>query len=171
MFFFMLLKLFRPPMSREAYTQRAIERAFPTGHWVEDAQDTEEDHAVEAEEATDAPMTTYVTLIGGTKYDEAELERYVRELPPDVVLITGGARGAEKRAVELAEELGLEHHELPPDKERYGKRAAAVNVEQVLCRALRSPVVLVGNGERTKAARSWLARANWGREVGNLPPG
>lgn len=37
--------LFRPAQSREAYTQRSIERAFPTGHWVEEPQEGEAEAA------------------------------------------------------------------------------------------------------------------------------
>lgn len=165
------MKLFRPVAERREYA-RHLKSAFPSGYWVED-------HEGEAEVAEvpgcepggsgfESRTPPHLTVIGSSSTTPVQrdmLESKLRDLSSDTVVVTGGARGAEHAAVLLARQLGLEVREIRPDKSMFGSSAGKVNVEQILCDAIRSPVVLVGDGQRVKEARSWLNRASWGRDV------
>jgi hypothetical protein len=102
-----------------------------------------------------------LTIIGGTKYDEDELNEYLDGLHEETGLIVGDGRGAEVKAVDIWGSARI----VQVDPDVYGKNARKVNVEQVLSYDPSSPLLLVGSGERVKQAEAWLKRANWPREV------
>jgi hypothetical protein len=181
-----------PILSREVYVQRQVERAWPSGEWMDNELDrlgtpgqgaalpgegiqADDGHLDRSAGSIPAPsppsitsaerVTQSVTIIGGTKYDEDAFRQYLDNLPEVTGLIVGEGRGGESKAVEIWGSARF----VPLDKDRYGKLARKVNVEQVLSYDVSSPVVLVGNGERVKQARDWLKRANWDREVIELP--
>ena len=116
------------PLSREAYTQRSIERTWPSGEWVE----LEGPSDGEAEPDVGSQLgsrPSSITVIGGTKYDEDALAYWLSQ--NDVDIITGVGRGAESS---LENVTRIEPGDLP----------RKVNVEQVLSYDLTSPVLLVG---------------------------
>ena len=147
----------RQPVSREEYTLSSLERTFPTGHWVQQAADST------APENYEQPL--YVTVIGGQKYDKKLVHRRMPISDYNTKIVVGAGRGVESDLPKEYQDVVV----VPVDQDRYGKNARKVNVEQVLSFAPTSPLLLVGNGERVKAARAWLKRANWGREVIELP--
>lgn len=183
-------KFFRPLQSREAYTQRNLERAFPTGEWAEESpQATEsagsptgsssgrperqphttgDSPGVESRPA-DTPST--LTIVGNGKDLEPVYDEIGRRRPDRVILgRTSSGRGAESEIAKMLEACGWQGEvvEVETDPDVFGK-ASGVNVEQVMSYDLTSPVLLVGTGSRVKQARSWLGRARWGREVVTLP--
>lgn len=156
-----------PPLPRDVYICKAVETVWPSGEWVGGVTERELS-PVGAEGSLPSRLagsgSRSVTLIGGTKYDQADIYDCVRDSQAEE-LIVGDGMGAEKWIAKAFDGVTV----IAPDKDRYGKLARKVNVEQVLSYAPTSPVILVGEGERVKTARSWLARANWGREVVELP--
>lgn len=158
-------------LSREEYTLRSIERAFPSGEWVEvgvgggDKRGLTTAHESSGSEAPSLsgpaggsrPQNPpSITIIGGTKYDEDALAYWLYQ-NDGYEIVTGAGRGVEA-ALEGVIRIDLE-------TDVYGKNARKVNVEAVLCHDPTSPLLLVGSGERVKQAEAWLKRANWGREV------
>ncbi len=145
----------QPTVSRSEYTVRNIERAFPSGEWVEEPAGGPSP----AREGLDSPPA--LTVIGGTKYDEAALGlffgHFFASYDPQVEIITGAGKGVEA-SIEATTRI--------PNDPHLGRK---VNVEQVLCVDLDSPVLIVGSGERVKQAKSWLARTMSKREVIELP--
>ena len=105
-----------------------------------------------------------VAVIGGTKYDSAALERWIRSLLPDTVIVTGNGRGAEQRVRELGTELGLRVDVPALHPERYGRKALEIQVSYVLGMTA-GDIVVVGAGSRPSKAREWFKRARWGREL------
>ena len=155
---------------------RALERAFPTGEWVSESAlpqgraDSREGVPVLANAGTLAAPS--LTIIGGTKYDEDELEKRLHDLVCVAnipLLVAGDGRGAERFALQMGVLWGIRTNPIPVDPDRYGKLARKVNVEQVLSHDLTSPVLLVGGGERVKQAKAWLERMKLPREVIELP--
>ena len=165
-----------PTVSREEYTMRALEKAFPTGEWVQEVREAPAVSRANGEGTMgdgrhDSPAS--LTIIGGTKYDEDNLEGFLSNLPEETQVIVGAGRGSETWAAEWWREVQFEPHnsvtKIAPDPDRYGKSARKVNVEQVLSHDLSSPVLLVGTGERVKQAKEWLKRTLSKREVIELP--
>jgi hypothetical protein len=159
---------FKPVVPREQYTLTAVRRAFPSGEWVQDRGEIVPPSlglAGESSEITEPPSAQAVlTIIGGTKYDEDALAVFARE-HKTTCFIVGGGRGAESVLAKEAWDVEV----IAPDPDRYGKSARKVNVEQVLCVDLDSPLLLVGSGERVKQAKDWLKRTRSKREVIELP--
>ena len=178
----MFKKHFRPVVPREEYICRSIESAWPSGEWVEDSPDGEDEGGAgtesvkggqpEVRAARESPPTDpmapgrspSLTIIGGTKYDEDALASHIRSLPPSTTVITGVGRGAEAFTAQLETNCFV----VEKRDDLYGKKATTMNVEQVLSLDPTSPLLLVGTGERVKKAKEWLKRANWGREVHEL---
>jgi len=152
-------------LSREEYTLRSIERAFPSGEWVEKSSlDPERGSAPMEDRGPEGLPPLSITIIGGTKYDEDALESYL--LHSDAThLIVGAGQGAEADAYTWWDDLNGDITKIVPNPDVYGKNARKVNVEAVLSHDPTSPLLLVGSGERVKQAEAWLKRANWGREV------
>lgn len=161
----------RPVVSREAYTLNQIEKVFPGGEWV-DEQDSAPGgsmpvlpkRGVEVGEVAVPVTSPNLTIIGGSN---DALRHLLQERAPEKVIVgtTMTGRGGEREAAELARELGIEVETRVPDVDLFGGKAASVNVELVLSTEIDSPLVLVGNGQRVKEAKSWLKRAQWPREV------
>lgn len=165
----------RQVLSREEYTLRQLERAFSSGEWLDNpassaetslptSRDSEVAQGNGGEEAVPGDSRDKrrpsLTIIGGTKYDEDALAYFLSQ-NPDTEIVTGAGRGVESSLE------GVTRIELSPDL--FGKSARKVNVEAVLSHDPTSPLLLVGDGERVKQARAWLKRANWPREVVELP--
>lgn len=164
----MFKKHFRPVVPREEYICRSIESAWPTGEWVEEDRSVGPGQTGSGLSAEGVPCpgdedahTPSLTIIGGTKYDEDALKEHLRNLPPHTTVITGVGRGAEAFTAQVETNCFV----VEKREDLYGKKATSLNVEQVLSLDPTSPLLLVGTGERVKQAKSWLARAKWGREV------
>lgn len=167
-------KFFHPLVPREEIVAQTLERTFPDGQWVEDAPPVDplegEAEVVEApgcEPGTlEGSSPSSLSLIGSTKDSAALVNALHEHVPPNGSVILGrlpSGRGAESEAAKVAEEQGF-----PVIYVDAEKGFENVNVEAVLSYDLTSPVLLLGNGTRVKQARSWLGRAEWGREVYTL---
>lgn len=144
--------------------EEQLERTFPDGQWVETDEHAPDQSLPGSPASTTVAERPALTVIGGTKFDEENLDAYLAELTfykPDVLLVTGSGRGVEKHVAEIAEEHGIDIDIIETDSKK-------IEVEAVMAARVDSPVLLVGDGTRVKQARSWLARANWGREVTEL---
>ena len=84
-----------------------------------------------------------VAIVGSRDYPRLRVvSGYVQTLPPDSVVVSGGAAGVDEQAVRAAIARGLKHHEvkvdtagLPEDEEErrreFGRRAYARNTKIV----------------------------------------
>jgi hypothetical protein len=149
----------KPARSSEQYILDSLPRVFKGGEWVSAPE--KNGSPVPAEDST---SSRYITVIGGQKYDERGLAEYLAYFMDPEVIVVGAGRGVES-------DLGKKDFAtvIPVDQDRYGKSARKVNVEEVLCYQIDSPLLLVGDGERVKQARAWLKRTNSRREVVELP--
>lgn len=184
-------KIFRPLQPPEAYTRQAISSAFPGGEWVEEPdgagraglpqgatpglpparEGAAEESAGEMISPGDKPDSRVppcpsITIIGDTKDLDALMELLEEHAPDEVILgrLPSG-RGAESKIAAHLRELGTTVIEVETTEDVFGAKASDVNVEAVLTHDIHSPLLILGNGTRAKAARSWLGRANWPREV------
>lgn len=65
-----------------------------------------------------------IAIVGSRDYRNLRaVIEYVHQLPPDTVVISGGARGVDTTAVEAAKACGLKVEEYPALWNRYGKSA------------------------------------------------
>lgn len=73
-------------------------------------------------------------IVGSREYaDLAQVERYVRSLPLDTVIVSGGARGVDFWAAEIAKRRGMPPPvELFAEWHRYGKRAGPLRNQLVV---------------------------------------
>lgn len=58
--------------------------------------------------------------------DEGAVRRRLAELPPDAVILHGGARGADAMAARAAADLGLQVRAYPADWGRHGRAAGLI---------------------------------------------
>jgi hypothetical protein len=79
-----------------------------------------------------------VAVVGSRDYDNTQhptIEEVVAELAssaPHVTVISGGARGVDRRAVAAARENGLTVREYPANWARYGKHAGYLRNEEIV---------------------------------------
>lgn len=85
---------------------------------------------------------------------------YVRALPSDAVVISGGALGVDTVAVEEARARGLAHQVYRADWQRYGRRAGAIRNRRIVAAASR--VVAFWDG----ASRGTAITIDMARELG-----
>lgn len=72
-------------------------------------------------------MSERVVVVGSRDFpDEEMVAEHVTNLPPDTVVISGGASGVDTWAEQAAEFAGLETDIYPADWEAHGKRAGYV---------------------------------------------
>lgn len=72
-------------------------------------------------------MTYRVAIVGSRKFPHEKMVRhYVQRLPTDTVVISGGARGPDRWAVDEALKRGLKTVVLQPDWETHGKAAGPI---------------------------------------------
>ena len=70
----------------------------------------------------------YVIVAGSRSFNDytllaAKLDKVLVNKMPDVVIVSGGARGADTLAIEYAQRHGLKCDVMPADWNRHGKRA------------------------------------------------
>ena len=74
-----------------------------------------------------------VAIVGSRNFsDLSKVKQYVGTLPPNSVIVSGGARGPDKAAELAALELGMEIEIYLPDWEAYGKSAGMVRNQQIV---------------------------------------
>jgi hypothetical protein len=172
----------RPIRTKERYILDSLVSIFKGGHWVEDSVESlvspsqgetpknggggvpglENGYGDRTETAGN-----YLTVVGSQKYEQGGFEdELVCAIDELKTVVVGDGRGAESHVVKTFFDGVVQ---IPVDPDRYGKSARKVNVEEVLCYAIDSPLLLVGNGERVKQARAWLERTKSRREVTELP--
>lgn len=74
-----------------------------------------------------------ILVCGSRDWESSEtILQALQELPRGSVVISGGARGADKMGEDLAREMGLEVRVFPADWEAYGKQAGYLRNLQML---------------------------------------
>lgn len=62
-----------------------------------------------------------LAVVGSRKYlFQNQVVSFVKSLPKDVEIISGGAAGVDSYAVEAAKEAGMPHYEFTPQRSAYG---------------------------------------------------
>ena len=65
-----------------------------------------------------------VVIVGTRTYPDLEqVRKYVRDLSPDDIIVSGGAKGVDETAEGEARKLGMEVISVPAEWNKYGKRA------------------------------------------------
>jgi predicted Rossmann fold nucleotide-binding protein DprA/Smf involved in DNA uptake len=68
-----------------------------------------------------------VAIVGSRDYPDLDAVKcFVEKLPPDSVVISGGARGVDRIAETYARQRGLKVIVFPADWDRHGKRAGVI---------------------------------------------
>jgi hypothetical protein len=94
---------------------------------------TDEDLDAVVELARRESRPPRVLVTGSREWADPEpIRRALKRLPTDTILIHGMARGADRLAHEVAEELGLEIRPCPAEWEKYGKAAGIIRNRQML---------------------------------------
>lgn len=76
-----------------------------------------------------------IAIVGGSNFDSTALDRFLwqlREKYPNVTIVTGDGRGAERHAADSATVLGFPVERPPLRPEWYGKEAMMVQVGMVI---------------------------------------
>lgn len=74
-----------------------------------------------------------VAIIGSRKYPDLEAVReYVRRLPADAVVVTGGARGVDVASMNAAAERYMWMEVYYPEYHKYGRRAPLERNKQIV---------------------------------------
>lgn len=77
-----------------------------------------------------------VAIVGSRDYpDLGDVVAYVRALPGDTVIISGGARGVDRVAEHAAFQRGMTTRIYPAEWERYGKQAGYRRNQQIVADA------------------------------------
>jgi hypothetical protein len=77
-----------------------------------------------------------VAIVGSRDYpDLDQVVQFVRGLPSDTVVVSGGARGVDRTAEQTARACGLRTLIFPADWTRHGKRAGFLRNDQILAAA------------------------------------
>lgn len=65
-----------------------------------------------------------IAIVGSREYSPlGKVEAYIRLLPSDTIIVSGGAKGVDSLAVSWAKFLGMETLVFLPDWNKYGKSA------------------------------------------------
>lgn len=74
-----------------------------------------------------------VAIVGSRTYQPLErVRQYVRALPADTIIISGGARGVDQAAEQEARKRGLEVQIFLPDWDAYGKAAGPMRNRRIV---------------------------------------
>ena len=77
-----------------------------------------------------------VAIVGTRTYPDLEQVReYVRQLSPDDIVISGGAKGVDETAEDEARKLGMEVISIPAEWNKYGKRAGLMRNDIIVAMA------------------------------------
>ena len=109
---------------------------------------------------------TRILVCGGRDYSDAEwFDKCIMHLiqhvtPADILIIQGGARGADRLAKEWAERYGVEQIEFRADWDRHGKAAGYIRNKQMLDEGKPHMVVAFPGGRGTASMVQIAHRAN-----------
>lgn len=74
-----------------------------------------------------------IAIVGSRDFPNLDQVReYIRTLPSDTVVVSGGARGVDRTAEGEATKLGLTVLSIRPDWDKYGKRAGFLRNEDIV---------------------------------------
>ncbi len=74
-----------------------------------------------------------VAVIGSRCQDDELIDRIREQLPPYTTeIVSGGAKGVDQAAKQVAKELGIPFREFLPDYATFGKRAPLVRNDQII---------------------------------------
>ena len=74
-----------------------------------------------------------VAIVGTRTYPDLEQVReYVRKLSPEDIIVSGGAKGVDETAEDEARKLGMEVISVPPEWDKYGRRAGLVRNDMIV---------------------------------------
>jgi predicted Rossmann fold nucleotide-binding protein DprA/Smf involved in DNA uptake len=74
-----------------------------------------------------------VAIVGSRTYPNlSKVRAYIQTLPPDTVIVSGGARGVDKCAEKVAESIGLQTEIYPADWHKFGKSAGMKRNQQIV---------------------------------------
>lgn len=74
-----------------------------------------------------------IAIVGSREFPDMDLVReFVRSLPEDTIIISGGARGVDRVAEEEAKKLAMITEIYPADWQQYGKRAGFLRNKQIV---------------------------------------
>ena len=101
-----------------------------------------------------------VAIVGSREYlDLASVKNYVASLPPDTVVITGGARGVDTIAEQTARTCGLDVVVHPANWTLHGKAAGQIRNQIVVDDCDRLVAFWDGTSPGTKGAISLASKA------------
>ena len=95
----------------------------------------------------------HIAIIGSRDFPRPELiHRYIRQLPPDTVILSGGARGVDTWAENAAKTRGLRTRIFHPNWGYYGKQAGLIRNREIVEAA--DKLVAFWDGTSTGTAHS-----------------
>jgi hypothetical protein len=110
-----------------------------------------------------------LAIIGSRKYpDEAQVRAFVRSLPPNTTIISGGAIGVDTWAIHEAELRGLDTFVIRPDYDQYGRGAPLIRNRQIIRAA--EKVVAFWDGKSRGTGYTIGAARRLGRPVDVFTP-
>lgn len=87
-----------------------------------------------------------IAIVGSRDYaDRDQINAYVDSLPPETVIVSGGARGVDSWAVERAKKRKMSVRVLNADWDTYGKAAGMIRNSEIVAQSDR--VVAFWDGE------------------------
>src|SRR5689334_7221344 len=108
-----------------------------------------------------------IAIVGSREYRRLDTVRdFVHSLPRTTVVVSGGARGVDWTAEQMARDLGMEVEIFYPDYTKHGKRAPLVRNEQLAERCEEMRAFWDGQSTGTQHALSCakrLGRPAWVR--------
>ena len=99
-----------------------------------------------------------IAIVGSRKFANLEADKeaeravrdYVRKLPSDTVIISGGARGVDTWAEHAADDYGLETLIFEANWEAYGKSAGVIRNKEIIANCDRLVAFWDGTSKGTK---------------------
>lgn len=111
-----------------------------------------------------------IAIVGSRDYPDLDrVRRFVTELPPGTVVVTGGARGVDRTAEETAEACGLEVLVLTADWDGIGRSAGLVRNEEIVEEA--DEIVAFWDGESRGTVHTLTLAVEAGKSVTVFGPG
>jgi len=81
-------------------------------------------------------MGKRIAIVGSRGFPNLDqVHEYVRSLPPDTIIISGGARGVDRAAEYEAKRIGLKTQIFLPDWEHFGRSAGFRRNETIVANA------------------------------------
>lgn len=78
-------------------------------------------------------MGTRVGIVGSRHFPSREVVRsFIKSMPQDIVIVSGGAEGVDAWSVEIGNELGMETIVLQADWQRHGRKAGPMRNAEIV---------------------------------------